>query len=153
MYVGPASTAAASEPFLYTGVESPLSPLSCGERLSSMTASTLRSLDSDLRWEWESVGVKGTEWRLLTVGGDAEGERTVAELVGDIAGDVLTSTHAAVLSGKNPPGFVQEFLPSLLLSSSGVDEVKGLGLADGVLAITESGGRMLKILSSSGGGP
>ncbi len=69
-----------------------------------------------------------------------------------------TSAHAALDSGKNPPAlFVQELLPevipSLLLSRSGVRDVIGLGLAEGVLAMTESGGRMEKILSSAGAGP
>ena len=49
--------------------------------------------------------------------------------------------------------FVHEFLPSLLLSSSGVEDVSGLGVADGVLAMTDNGGRMVNILSSAGGGP
>lgn len=48
-----------------------------------------------------------------------------------------------------------ETIPSLLslLARSGVEDVKGLGLDEGAFAITESGGRILKILSSAGGGP
>ena len=48
-----------------------------------------------------------------------------------------------------------ETIPSLLslLARAGVEEVNGLGLDEGALAMTESGGRMLKILSSAGGGP
>ena len=44
-------------------------------------------------------------------------------------------------------------MPSLLPSSSGVVDVKGLGLDEGALAMTDNGGRILKILSSEGGGP
>ena len=71
-------------------------------------------------------------------------------------GGEATSAHAALLSGKNPPAAVvhellAEVVPSL--SSSGVEEVIGLGLADGAFAITERGGRIEKILSSAGGGP
>ena len=118
-----------------------------------MTARTLRNFDSDLRCECAgSEGVNGTECRLLTVGGETDGEMTVADEVGDIGGDMWTCAHAASVSGKKPPVLVQEPLPSLLLSRSGVD-VRGLGLAEGVLAMTESGGRIEKILSSSGGGP
>ena len=106
-----------------------------------------------------SVGVYGTEWRLLTVGGEAVGEMTEAEVagerVGDVGdvGDVATCAQAALVSGKMLPAFVQEFLPSLLPSRSCVEEVRGLVLAVWVLAITDRGGRMVKILSSSGGGP
>ena len=144
---------------LKDGVASLLSPFAfgCCERLSSMTASTLRSFDSDFRWEWVGTeGMYGTEWRLLTVGGETVGEMTDADEVGDMEGDVgevAMFAHAGLVSGKNAPVLVQEFLPSLLLSRSGVDDVNGLGLAEGVLAITDNGGRMLNILSSSGGGP
>ena len=59
------------------------------------------------------------------------------------------------MSGKKPPVLDHEFFeegrPSLL-SSSGVDAVRGLGADEG-LAITERGGRMVKIWSSAGGGP
>lgn len=154
--VGPVSTAIPSDILLTAGVNSPSSVLSCcAERLSSITARTLRSFDSDLRWEWvASDDVKGTECRLLTAGGDADGEITVADVVGDRGGDVVTLAQAAEVSGKKPPAeLLHEFFPSLLLSSSGVDEVRGLGLADGVFAITERGGSIEKILSSAGGGP
>lgn len=121
-----------------------------------MTESTLRSFDSDLRWEcWGDAGMKGKECRRFTAGGEAEGD-TRGDAEGDIDEDAedVTSAHAAVVSGKNPPALLlHEFFPSLLLSSSGVVDVRGLGLAEGVLAITDNGGRMLKILSSAGGGP
>lgn len=79
---------------------------------------------------------------------------TDEDVVGDMEGGVVTFAQAAAVSGKKPPAaFVHEFLPSLLLSSSGVEEVMGLGVADGVFAITDRGGRIEKILSSEGGGP
>jgi hypothetical protein len=150
----PAWMDAASEVLLKAAGDCPFSPLSC-KRLSSMTASTLRSFDSDLRWEWDGrEGVYGTECRLLTAGGDAEGE-TEVDVAGDIegdVGDVETFARAALVSGKKLPALVHEFFPSLLLSISGV-EVMGLGLADDVLAITDKGGKIVNILSSAGGGP
>lgn len=87
----------------------------------------------------------------------------------DLAGDVSpepgadpggvelegASAHAAV-SGKKPPVAAdQEFFAEealSLLSRSGVEAI-GLAVEDGALAMTESGGRMLKIWSSEGGGP
>ena len=127
----------------------------CADRLSSITARTLRSFDSDFRYECDDDPiVGGKEWFRLVTGGEVDGE-----LIGEVTGDEeVASAHAALPSGKNPPvGFAQELLfeemPSLLFSNSGVDDVNGLGLADGVFAMTERGGRILKILSSSGGGP
>ncbi len=140
-----------------TGVRSPSPRLDvlCDDLLSSITASTLRSLDSDFLCECdEEANVGGKDCLRLVTGGDVEGD-----VNGEVAGDEdVTSAHAALPSGKNPPvGFAHELLfdeiPSLLFSSSGVEDVNGLGLADGVFAMTERGGRMLKILSSSGGGP
>lgn len=99
--------------------------------------------------------MKGKECRRFTAGGEAEGD-TRGDAEGDIDEDAedVTSAHAAVVSGKNPPALLlHEFFPSLLLSSSGVVDVRGLGLAEGVFAITDNGGSMLKILSSAGGGP
>ena len=59
-----------------------------------------------------------------------------------------TSAQAAAVSGKKPPVLDQEFFPEgklSLLSNSGVVAVMGLGEDDGALAITESGGKMVKI--------
>ena len=75
---------------------------------------------------------------------------------GEDTGEVVISAHAVLLSGKYAPAaVVQELLPEVVLSlsSSGVDEVIGLGLDDGALAMTERGGRMVNILSFAGGGP
>lgn len=67
---------------------------------------------------------------------------------GDVAG-VETSAQAAPVSRENPPApDTQELFPDAmpsLLSSSGVEEVMGLGDDDGALAMTESGGKMVKI--------
>ena len=130
------------------------------ERLSSMTESTLRSFDSDLR-DWckdeEAVGCECRRLRpevvaalLRAAGGEMDrvGEAG-PELGAEPGGGELdgTSAHAAV-SGKKPPVAAdQEFLAEgvlSLLSRSGVD-VSGLGVEEGALAMTESGGRMLKI--------
>lgn len=93
----------------------------------------------------------------MTAGGEVDGEAMGEVTDGDAAedGGDATSAHAALDSGKNAPvGFVHELLPetipSLLLSRSGVEDVRGLGLAEGVFAMTERGGRMVKILSSAG---
>ena len=75
---------------------------------------------------------------------------------GEDIGEDVTSAHAALLSGKNvPAAVVHELFADVVasLSSSGVEDVIGLGLEDGAFAMTESGGRMEKILSSAGGGP
>lgn len=73
-------------------------------------------------------------------------------------GDVATSAHAALDSEKYVPvagaqELFPEAIPSLLPSSSGVEDVSGLGVDDGALAMTERGGRIEKIWSSAGGGP
>ena len=92
-----------------------------------------------------------------TAGGEAERAGDVApELGEDVGGgDDGTSAQAAAVSGKKPPVLDHEFLldgsPSLL-SSSGVEAVKGLGEGEG-LAITDRGGRIVNIWSSEGGGP
>ena len=104
-----------------------------------------------------------------TVGGDidtAAGEATIGGEPGiepgievDDGGEDIgeeTSAHAALLSGKNvPAAVVHELFADVVasLSSSGVEDVIGLGLEEGAFAITESGGRMENILSSAGGGP
>lgn len=132
-----------------------LSPFArgCGES-SSSTASTLRSFDSDLRgWCVKEDEEDGCECLLLspgirgTDGGDAERVGEVAPELGDEVGggEEGMSAHAAV-SGKKPPLLDHEFLldGSPSLSSSGVVADRGLGAEDG-LAITDRGGRMLKI--------
>lgn len=139
------------------------------DRLSSMTESTLLSFDSDLRgwWEEEDAAATGCECRRLrpdvvaafpTAGGEIDLAGEVSPDPGAEPGGVEfvgRSAHAAV-SGKKPPvaadhEFFAEGIPSLL-SRSGVD-VSGLGVEEGALAITESGGRILNIWSSAGGGP
>ena len=81
--------------------------------------------------EMDRVGEAGPELGAEPGGGELDG----------------TSAHAAV-SGKKPPVAAdQEFLAEgvlSLLSRSGVD-VSGLGVEEGAFAMTESGGRMLKI--------
>ena len=67
-----------------------------------------------------------------------------------------TSAHAVAASGKKPPELVQELLPDerpSVLSSSAVEEVRGLGAEEGTWAMMDRGGRMVKIWSSAGGGP
>lgn len=131
-----------------------------------MTARTLRSLDSDLRCACvTSTGATGYECRRFTAGRDIEGEAIGGDAGiepgidvrdgGEDAGDAVTSPQDADPSGKNPPVVVHELFPEVVpsLSSSGVDDVIGLGVADGALAMTESGGKMLKILSSAVCGP
>jgi hypothetical protein len=124
-----------------------------------MTDRTLRSFDSDFRCECEDVpSMGGKEYFRVVVGGEVDGDISGDVVDGDADEGDETSAQAALASGKKPPaGLVQELLfeamPSLLFSNSGVDDVSGLGLAEGVFAMTERGGRMLKILSSSGGGP
>lgn len=136
---------------------------------SSRTERTLRSFDSDLR-EWCGNAETGCECRLLSPDvGDAglkfvvgEMER-VGEVVPEPGAELVvggepegTSAHAAAVSGKKPPELDHEFLPDdrpSLLSSSAVEEVRGLGAEEGTLAMTERGGRILKIWSSAGGGP
>ena len=82
-------------------------------------------------------------------GGEAEREGEVAPEPGfePCGGEEGTSAQAAAVSGKKPPVLDHEFLlegrPSLL-SSSGVEALRGLGADEG-LAMTERGGRMVKI--------
>lgn len=129
-----------------------------------MTESTLRNFDSDFReWCEEEAAAPGCECRrFMEEGGDAEtvvstacgdtertGETLVdAERGGENGGD-CASAQAALASGKNPPVLgAQEFLPDAipsLLSSSGVEDVRGLGDDDGTFAMTERGGRIEKI--------
>jgi hypothetical protein len=118
---------------------SALAPRPC---FSSMTASTLRSLESDLReggWEFRRDGgeidlVRGGE---IDRGGDtARGEGI--------------SAHAEFDSEKYPPEVgIQDVLEGLVaiseVSMFGVDELWGLGEDDGAFAITESGGKIEKI--------
>lgn len=109
----------------------------------------------------------GCECRRFMLASD---ETAFGTVVGDIdrAGEVVpelgpepagglegTSAHAATVSGKKPPELDHEFFvegsPSLL-SSSGVEAVRGLGTEE-ALAMTESGGRIEKIWFSDCGGP
>lgn len=127
-----------------------------------MTERTLRSLDSDLRCWFEGEDEEGMECRRdgdRDFGREAPGEEDRGGLR-DAGGEDGASAHAAFVSPKNPPALgVQELLaevmPSLLFSTSEVVEevVSGLALVEGVLASTDRGGSILKILSSSGGGP
>lgn len=106
----------------------------------------------------------GSVCRFATAGGDIEGEDMCGGELGkepgmddggEDIGEVVTSAHAALLSGKKAPAeVVHELFPDVFssLSSSGVVAVLGLGLADEALART-SGGSMENILSSAGGGP
>lgn len=101
--------------------------------------------------------VKGED-ALVTFGGEIDRAGEVApELGAEPPGGLDgTSAHAAAASGKKPPVLDHEFLPEgrpSLLSSSGVEAVSGLGEDEGAFAITERGGRIVKIWSSAGGGP
>lgn len=93
-----------------------------------------------------------------TVCGDADrmGD-TLAEMATARGPGEAASAQAALASGKKPPvaGVHELFVDGMpsLLSSSGVDDVNGLGEDDGALAMTERGGRMVKIWFSDGGGP
>ena len=91
---------------------------------------------------------------LMTAGGETDRAGEVGPDPGGVEVEG-TSAHAAV-SGKKPPVAAdQEFFAEgalSLLSRSGV-EVRGLGVEDGALAMTESGCRMLNIWSSDGWGP
>lgn len=130
---------------------------------SSITESTLRSFDSDFRGLCNEDDGAGWECRRdIDDGGEmledmsdvGDMERT-GEAIADDGPEggeagLATSAQAALVSGKKPPDpGVQELfpdaMPSLLLSSSGVEEVRGLGDGDGAFAITDSGGRILKI--------
>lgn len=93
---------------------------------------------------------------VLTSGGEAVRAGETGKLV-EVA-EVATSAHAALDSEKYDPvvgtqEFFPEAIPSLLPSSSGVEDVSGLAVEEGALAMTERGGRMEKIWSSAGGGP
>lgn len=132
---------------------------------SSMAARTLRNFDSDFLDIWLCVVMEpgGCEFRLASLEvGDTEGEGAVLiggdiERGGVVEEEAGTSAQAALDSKKPPVVGVQEFcpetMPSLLVSSSVAVDVIGLGLDDGTLAMTASGGRIENILSSAGGGP
>ena len=84
----------------------------------------------------------------MTSGGEIERVGETGRLA-DV-GEVATSAHAALDSVKFVPvagahEFLPEAIPSLLPSSSGVDDVSGLGVEEGALAMTESGGKIEKI--------
>jgi len=120
-----------------------------GGRVSSMTARTLRSFDSDFRGWWVGAEEGGIECLRLTIGGDTDrggvedGEGTSAHSDVDSAKNPLplVDAHGLFPDGSEPAG-----------SRSGV-VVMGLGEGEGALVMIESGGKMLKIWSSACGGP
>lgn len=77
------------------------------------------------------------------------GETVRAGETGRLA-DGAASAHAALDSEKYVPvagthELFPEVIPSLLPSSSGVDDVRGLAVDEGAFAMTESGGRIENI--------
>jgi len=120
---------------------SSLAPRPC---FSSMTASTLRSLESDLR-------EGGWEFRRDVIGGEIDLVRGgEIDRGGDTARGGGISAHAEFDSDKYPPEVgIQVILEGLVaiseVSMFGVDELWGLGEDDGAFAITESGGKIEKI--------
>jgi len=128
-----------------------LTLLTCRACDSSITARTLRSFDSDLR-------VGGCEClRDATTGGKTDTSGGEIDLAEEEAVED-TSAHAELDSEIYPLMLgIQPDLVGLIAISegaiSGVQELCGLGDEEGVLAMTESGGRMEKIWSPVVGGP